>query len=201
MKVREFFRNFRERRQDQAEQGRLGRWRRSVVGPAEGRVLEIGAGMGFTYPLLERASVVAATDPDVDALRRGRKRAARSPAKVWLIAADGEQLPFRAHAFDSAVGALVFCTIPDPTRAFEEVLRVVRPGGEVRLLEHVRMRNPLLGQLQDWITPLWKRLAGGCHQNRRTVETAMRSGLRVREVRPHLKGHVVEVDALVPETT
>lgn len=199
MKLRELLRNVRERRQERAEQGRLGWWRRSVVGPAEGGVLEIGAGMGFSYPLLARASTVAATDSDVDALRRGKKRAARSPANVWLVAADAERLPFRARVFDGAVGTLVFCTIPEPARALDELLRVVRPGGAVRLLEHVRASNPLLGKLQDWMTPLWKRLAGGCHPNRRTVETLMRSELRVRAVRPHLGGHVVEVDAAVPD--
>jgi ubiquinone/menaquinone biosynthesis C-methylase UbiE len=198
--VRRVLRDFRESRQEKAERGKLGRWRRSVVAPAEGRVLEVGAGMGFSLPLFTRARTVAATDPDVEALRRARKRVASAPTKAWLLAADAQYLPFRPHVFDAAVGALVFCSVPDPDRAFTELQRVVRPGGAVRFLEHVRMRNPILAKLQDWITPLNKIVAGGCHQNRATVETARRSGLRVSAVRPHLKGYIVEVDAVVPET-
>ncbi|MGH7546369.1 MAG: hypothetical protein ACREKI_09325, partial [Gemmatimonadota bacterium] len=76
MGLRDVLREFREKRQEKAEQGKLGRWRRSVVAPAEGRVLEVGAGMGFSLPLLTRARAAAATDPDLDALWCARKRVA-----------------------------------------------------------------------------------------------------------------------------
>lgn len=182
-----------------AERGRLGRWRRSVLEGAHGRVLDLGAGMGFSLALLDHATAAVALDPDLDALRRARKRAAAARTKAFLVAGDAQALPFRGAAFDSAVATLAFCTIPDPARAFREVQRVVKPGGPVRMLEHVRVSNPIVATLQDWITPLSRLLADGCHQNRPTVETARRSGLRVEAVRPHLRGYVVEVDARVAD--
>lgn len=200
MGLREFLRERRERGQERAERGRLGRWRRSALASARGRVLDVGTGMGFSLPLLEDAASVVGLDPDLDALRRARKRAATAPARTRLVAGDAQAMPFRDAAFDSAVATLVFCTIPDPERGFREVQRVVRRGGAVRLLEHVRVRNPVLAKLQDWITPLSRRLADGCHQNRPTVETARRSGLRIEQVRPHLRGYVVEVEARVDGT-
>ncbi len=196
--LRRLLRDRRERGEQKAERGKMGEWRRSVVGGAHGRVLGVGVGMGFDLPLLGEEVRVAGIDPDRDFLRRARKRGAASRAKVWLVAADGQALPFRDRAFDSAIATLVFCTIPDPERGLREVRRLVKPGGAVRMLEHVRFRNPVLGKLQDWITPVTKILADGCHQNRPTVETVRRSGLRIEAVRTHLRGYMVEIDAREP---
>lgn len=200
MDLRRFFRDRRERAEEKAEAGKLGRWRRSVVESAAGGVLDVGIGMGFDLPHLANASWVVGIDPDLDYLRRGRKRLAKGSGKAWLVAADAEALPFRDRTFDSVVATLVFCTIPNPGRALEKIRRTVRPGGPVRMLEHVRFRNPILGTLQDWITPLTKLVADGCHQNRRTLEIVRQGGLQVEEVRPHLRGYMVEIDARVPGT-
>jgi ubiquinone/menaquinone biosynthesis C-methylase UbiE len=199
--LRSFLRDRRERAQEKSERGRLGGWRRSVVAGLDGRVLDVGAGMGFSLPLLGAAESVVALEPDREHIQRARRRVARAPAKSWLVAGDAQALPFRDGAFDSALGTLVFCTIPDPERAFREVQRAVKPGGAVHLLEHVRVRNPILAGLQDLITPLTRALAGGCHQNRPTVETARRSGLRIEAVRPHLRGYIVEIEARVAYET
>jgi ubiquinone/menaquinone biosynthesis C-methylase UbiE len=196
--LRSWARDLRERMQERAERGDLGRWRRSVVEPVAGRVLDVGIGMGFDLPWFRRAATVIGVDPDADALRRAWKRAARSSPRVALVAADAEALPFRDRAFDAAVATLAFCTIPRPERALAELRRVVRPGGPVRMLEHVRLEHPVWGRLQDWVTPLTVRFAGGCHQNRRTVETVRGSGLELLGLRPHARGYLVEIDARVP---
>ncbi|MBI4512844.1 MAG: class I SAM-dependent methyltransferase, partial [Gemmatimonadetes bacterium] len=198
MELRRLLRDRRERAEEKAERGKLGRWRRSVVEPAAGLVLDVGVGMGFDLPHFRNATAVVGIDWDLEYLRRARKRLAGSPVKSWLVAADAQAMPFRAETFDSAVATLVFCTIPRPELALAEVRRVVRPERAVRMLEHVRFKNPIAGKLQDLITPLGKRLADGCHQNRDTVGAAKRSGLVVEAVRPHLRGYMLEIDARVP---
>ena len=177
------------------EGGPLTRWRRSIAHPARGRVLEIGAGTGLDFRHYERGVTVVGTDVDVGMLARARARAATADATVLLVAADAEALPFRAGAFDGAVVGLALCTIPHPGVALTEVRRTVRPGGAVRLLEHVRMRNHIVARLQDWLTPVWVRLAGGCHLNRDAVAVLKLSGLDVERVTPHARGFVLEIVA------
>jgi ubiquinone/menaquinone biosynthesis C-methylase UbiE len=177
-----------------AEAGPLARWRKSVVQPACGRVLEIGAGTGLDFQYYEPGVTVVATDVDVGMLRRARARAAVK-ATVLLVAANAEQLPFRRGTFDESVVGLALCTIPHPGRALTDVRRTVRPGGAVRLLEHVRVRNNIVARLQDWLTPVWVRLAGGCHLNRDAVAVLKLSGLDVERVTPHARGFVLEIVA------
>ena len=176
----------------------LARWRRSVVRPARGFVLEIGAGTGLDFPYYTTNATVVATDLNVAMLRRGWERVVAADATILLVAADAEALPFRSASFDGAVVALAMCTIPHPKRALVELRRVARPGASVALLEHVRVHNAVIGRLQDWLTPLWRRLAGGCRLDRDTVRTVAESGLLVEEVTPHAGGSVVEVAARVP---
>src|SRR5437016_5480958 len=100
-----------------AERGRLGRWREQLVAAARGRILEIGAGTGLNFAHYHRDTWVVATDPDIDMLHRAKVRAARTPATIVLVAADGEALPFREGAFAEAIVGLAMCTIPRPERA------------------------------------------------------------------------------------
>jgi ubiquinone/menaquinone biosynthesis C-methylase UbiE len=177
------------------EEGPLARWRASVVQAARGRVLEIGAGTGLDFRHYEHGVTVVATDVDIGMLARARTRVATANATVLLVAADAEALPFRAGAFDDAVIGLALCSIPDPSNALAEVCRTVRSGGAVRLLEHVRAQSHIVGRLQDWVTPVWARLAGGCHLNRDAVTTVIRNGLTVERVIPHARGFVLEIFA------
>lgn len=166
----------------------LARWRQKLAGPAGGRVLEIGAGTGLNLPHYRRAEEVIATDPDAAMLRRSEGRAPSAPVPVTLVSADAHDLPFADAAFDTAVVALSFCTIPDPDRAFAEVRRILRPGGTLRMLEHVRAPHPRAARWQDAVTPAWRRIAGGCHMNRATLETARAAGFEPIEVRRALFG-------------
>lgn len=181
-----------------AERGRVGRLRRAMVSRAHGRVLEIGAGTGLDFPYYQPGAWVVATDPDLDMLRRARSRAPAAGATVLLVAADAELLPFRDGAFDEAVVGLAMCTIPHPERALAELRRTLRPGAALRLLEHVRMEQPLLGRVQDWLTPVWRRVAGGCRLNRRTAATVAASGFAVESVESHLGGYLQVIAARRP---
>lgn len=181
-----------------AERGRLGRWRQSLVAPAHGRVLEVGAGTGLDFAHYGPEARVVATDPDLAMLARAKARLTDGPARILLVAADAQELPFRDGAFDEGVVGLAMCTIPAPERALDELRRTLRPGGTLRLLEHVRMPNPVAARLQDWLTPLWRRVAAGCHLNRRTAEVVARSGFELMSIESHLAGYMQALVARAP---
>lgn len=181
-----------------AERGRLAEWRRDIVRPAEGDVLEIAAGTGLDFPHYRAGVTVVATEPDLGMLERARYRAERADATIVLVAADAQALPFRDRAFDTVVIGLGLCTISSPPRALAELRRVLRPGGVARLIEHIRVDRPIIGRLQDVLTPVWRRLAGGCRLNERSVETVRRAGFRIDDLRLHMGGYVVTIEASAP---
>lgn len=178
-----------------AEHGRLATWRREIVGSAEGDVLEIAAGTGLNFSHYRAGTAVVATEPDVAMLERARSRAKLACASIVLVAADAQLLPFPDGTFDTVVVGLGLCTIPSPMNALGELRRVLRPGGVARLLEHVRVDRPIVGRLQDLVTPAWRRIAGGCRLNQRTVETVRRAGFRIDDIHLHAGGLVVAIKA------
>ena len=178
-----------------AERGRLAAWRRDVVGPVEGETLEIAAGTGIDFQYYRPGVTVTATEPDVNMLQRSRVRAERAAATILLVGADAQALPFRAGSFDTCVVALGLCTIPSPRSALAEVHRVLRPDGKVRLVEHVRVARPVIGWLQDVLTPVWRRLARGCRLNEHSVETVRSAGFQIDDLRSHMGGFVVTIEA------
>jgi ubiquinone/menaquinone biosynthesis C-methylase UbiE len=93
------------------------------------------------------------------------------------------------------VVALGLCTVPSPPCALAEARRVIRPGGTVRLLEHVRVQRPIIGWLREVITPIWRRAAGGCRLNERSLESVRRAGLRIDDSRSHMGEYVVAITA------
>lgn len=131
-------------------------------------------------------------------LARAKARLADGPACIHLVAADAQELPFRNDVFDEGVVRLAMRTIPAPERAVNELRRTLRSGGLLHLLEHVRMPNPVAARLQDWLTPLWRRVAAGCHLNRRTAEVVARAGFELTSVESHLAGYVQAIVARAP---
>ena len=182
----------------QAERGRLAEWRRQVVRPADGDVLEIAAGTGLDFRHYRAGVSVVATEPELRMLERARGRVAAAHATIVLVAADAQALPFRDGSFDTVVVALGLCTIPSPARALAELRRVLRPGGVARMLEHVRIDRPVIGRLQDVFTPLWRRLAGGCRLNQRSLDTVRRAGFRIEYARWYLRGFIVALTVSAP---
>jgi ubiquinone/menaquinone biosynthesis C-methylase UbiE len=154
----------------------LVRWRRWLAQGARGRVLDLGTGTGRMLPYYPAAARVVGLDPLPAALGRARRRARHVP----LVVGRAESLPFRDGAFDTVVGSLVLCSVADPARVLAEVRRVLAPGGELRLVEHVRSARPWRARVQDWIQPAWTRLTGGCHPNRETEVAVERAGFRIR---------------------
>jgi ubiquinone/menaquinone biosynthesis C-methylase UbiE len=152
--------------------------------PQDGRILEIGAGTGLNFVYYPDDALAVASEPSGEMLRiaQGKQRTDRTR----LIQSCAEHLPFADHSFDAAFATLVFCSVARPEAAFAELRRVVKPGGTVMLLEHVRPNN-LLGPLFDllsWIiVPLFDD-----HFNRRTAETAKSAGVNVVRVEKSLLG-------------
>lgn len=154
----------------------LGRWRRWLVAGARGQTLDIGCGTGRNFPLYGSRTSVLGLDPDRWALDRARRRGPGIP----LVRGSAEQLPFRDGTFDTVVSGLVFCSVPDPKNGLAEVRRVLRAGGELRMLEHVRATKPLAARMQDLVQPLWTRVTGGCHPNRDTEASVESAGLEIQ---------------------
>lgn len=148
------------------------------------RILEIGAGTGLNFAHYPRDAHGAATEPSREMLRRAREKA--RPAGVHLVQNSAEALPFADDTFDAAFATLVFCSLASPPQAFAELRRVVRAGGRVVLLEHVRPAG-LLGYVFDALSVFTVRLFQD-HFNRRTAEDARRAGLRLLRVERHALG-------------
>ncbi len=158
--------------------------RRLVVPEARGKVVEVGVGTGLNFGLYRDVESLAGVDPDPYMLERARPRAAELPFAAELHQTGAERMPFADASFDTAVITFTLCTIPEPARALREVHRVLRPGGRLLFAEHTRSMQPLVGGVQDALTPLWKRIGGGCHLNRRAVELVGAAGFRVRRTEP-----------------
>jgi len=168
------------------------RVRRRVVADAPGLVLEVGAGTGLNLLHYRAARQVIATDPAPAMLFQARHRARAASVPVRLVVGDAQSLPFADGAFDTVVATCVFCTVSEPEQGFREIRRVLKPGGELRLLEHVRAPQPWIARLQNRLTPGWSRLAGGCRLNRPTLETVARAGFSVEQLETRFGGIVVQ---------
>lgn len=155
-------------------------WERRLLQPrraqllegCRGAVLDLGCGTGANFALLRPRLAageleLTAVDPDPYMCARARLRAQRVGLAVRLQCALAEALPFPDRSFDVVLSTLVLCSVHDPSRALQEIRRVLRPGGELRFLEHVRDAGRA-GSWQDRLRPAWAAIAGGCQLNRPT---------------------------------
>jgi SAM-dependent methyltransferase len=143
--------------------------RGKALADARGRVLEIGAGTGFNLPHYPAGiEELVVTEPNAGMLRRARRRGSGRP--MTFVKATAESLPFEDSSFDTVVSTLVLCSVEDVDRALAEIHRVLRPGGQLIFVEHVRSDDPRTARWQDRLERPWHVLADGCHPNRATLE-------------------------------
>ncbi len=159
--------------------------RRETVGQAQGVVLEVGAGGGQNFPFYDQSRVVRveAVEPDEAMLVEARRRLTAASIPITLTRAPVEVLPFPDAHFDSVVVTLVFCSVRDPERGLREIWRVLKPGGTLLLLEHVRAHGSIAAWVQDALVPVTTRCMGNCHWNRDTQQAVLETGFQATQVR------------------
>jgi len=145
----------------------------------DGQVLEVGVGTGKNLPFHPSGSEVTGVDLSERMLAQAQQKAEKMDYAIELREMDTQQLDFADDSFDAAIATFVFCSVPAPVVGLSERARVVKPGGSIVLLEHVRIERPaILGKLMDWLDPLVVRMMGA-HINRRTADTVQKAGLEV----------------------
>ena len=170
--------------------------RHEIVSKASGRVLELGVGVGANWRHLPADVEYVGIEPDEYMRERARKHGAEAGKEMELRSGIAEDLPFEDSSFDTVLVTLTLCSVSDPKKALSEALRVLKPGGQLLFMEHVRPEGRFKGRVMDAITPLWRRAAAGCHPNRRTLDSIKRAGFEVAESRqPGIKGlpHVMGI--------
>jgi ubiquinone/menaquinone biosynthesis C-methylase UbiE len=164
-------------------QKQLAPLRAQLVAGARGRVLEIGVGSGLNLPFYPReVEVLLGLDPSRALLEVAKRHATWVHFPVELCVGCAEDIPLEDHAVDQVVMSWTLCSVADPNRALAEVRRVLRPGGALLFVEHGRAPEPGVARWQDRLTPVWRRLAGGCHLNRPIGRLVRESGLQLAEL-------------------
>jgi ubiquinone/menaquinone biosynthesis C-methylase UbiE len=157
--------------------------RRALLAQARGATLELGAGTGANLSLYPPAVTdLVLAEPSPHMAQTLRARVAGGDRRAEVVAAWAESLPFDDASFDTVVCTLVLCTIGDPHRALAEAARVLRPGGRLLFIEHIRSADPRRARWQDRLERPWGVLAVGCHPNRDTLAAITASPLEIDEV-------------------
>jgi SAM-dependent methyltransferase len=216
------FARFYDRALKATEENGLRAMREALLAGARGRVIEIGAGTGVNVDLYgDGVEDLTLVEPDPHMAARLRERLGagahggstappgpdgRPSAPKHLVEAPAEALPFADGTFDTAVATLVLCTIPDPVAAIAELARVLKPGGRLLFIEHVRADDPGRSRWQDRLEKPWRFMADGCHCNRDTEANLRASTFQVESVehgkmpkampivRPSIRGTAVLID-------
>jgi ubiquinone/menaquinone biosynthesis C-methylase UbiE len=154
--------------------------RARVAAGLDGEVLEVGFGSGLNVPHYPAAvSRVSAVDPATLGRKLAARKVAESSVPVEYVGLKGQELPLGSASVDHVLTTWTLCTIPDVERALSEIRRVLRSGGSFHFVEHGRSPDPNVATWQDRLTPLQRRVAGGCHLNRPIDELVVGSGLEL----------------------
>jgi len=162
-----------------SERAGLAEMRRNLIGGASGDVLEIGGGTGANLGYYGAGvESVTVTEPEPSMLKRLQRKAREQNSHATVLRAPAEDLPFEDASFDTVVSTLVLCGVDDQPRAVRELRRVLRPGGRLIFIEHVRSDEPRVAKMQDRMNPL-NRFMVCCDCNRPTLETIRSAGFDV----------------------
>ncbi len=162
---------------------RLVPYRERVISATQGRVLEIGVGSGLNLPFYQPGvGEIMGLEPVPRLLAMAQLATAQAPAPVSLIEGSAEAIPLDDGSVDTVVSTWTLCTIPNVAEALLEIRRVLKPNGRLLFVEHGLAPEPGVRKLQDWLTPAWKRLGGGCHLNRPISVLIEDAGFRIERL-------------------
>jgi ubiquinone/menaquinone biosynthesis C-methylase UbiE len=177
--------------QRRAEDAGMRERRSQFLAGARGRALEIGTGTGLNLDRWPREVELVLSEPDPHMVAQLRRKVERADRSAEVVQAPGEKLPFPDDSFDTVGFTYVLCTAPEPDAVLREIARVLKPGGRLLFLEHVRSPDPDLARWQDRLHGAWYVFGHGCHCNRDTLATLEASPLEVeRADRAEIPGTV-----------
>jgi ubiquinone/menaquinone biosynthesis C-methylase UbiE len=177
-----------DRQMAKTEKAQLRALRQRLLAAASGDVLEIGGGTGANLPFYPpEAGSLTITEPETAMVRRLERRAREQAPKAKILRAPAEDLPFEDGTFDTVVSTLVLCGVSDQPRALRQLRRVLRPGGQLLFIEHVRSGDPRLARHQDRMNWMCQ-LVVCCDCNRPTLTSIEEVGFTVTDVE-HLTFH------------
>lgn len=161
------------------------RIRAEVIPRAQGIVLEVGIGSGLNLPFYSAGVArVYGVDPSPELLEMARKRAAAAPVGVEFLSQTAEEwLPLDDQSIDTVVITWTLCSIPDASKALQQVKRVLKPTGQVIFVEHGLAPDAGVRSWQNWINPLWRPVAGGCNLNRKIDDLIGSAGFEITELK------------------
>lgn len=180
--------------------------RHSVVPQCQGVVLEVGMGSGINLPLYtpEKVDFIWGLEPSEGMRRKAQKNLAASDLEVRWLDLPGEKIPLEDDSVDTVLLTFTLCTIPDWRSALAQMRRVLKPGGRLLFCEHGLADDPTVANWQNRITPLWKRLAGGCHLNRPIADLLQEGGFVIEQLErryidktPRIAGYVYSGSARI----
>ena len=158
---------------------RLVPYRERVIASAEGRVLEIGIGSGLNLPFYgPHVREIVGLEPAPRLIAMARQVAERMPMPVTFMEESAAAIPLDRNTVDTVVMTWTLCTIPQADRALSEMRRVLKPNGRLLFVEHGLAPDDGVRRWQDWLTPAWKRISGGCHLNRPIQSMIESAGFR-----------------------
>jgi ubiquinone/menaquinone biosynthesis C-methylase UbiE len=164
-------------------QGSLVPYRNCIASAASGTVLEIGIGSGLNLPFYSGSvSNLIGLDPSPRLLAMAREAADRTATPLKLLEGTAESIPVEDRSIDAVVTTWTLCSVPEVDRALREMRRILKPAGRLLFVEHGRAPEPRVRWWQDRLTPVWKRISGGCHLNRAVNELIENAGFRIERL-------------------
>jgi ubiquinone/menaquinone biosynthesis C-methylase UbiE len=164
-------------------------YRRRVTSAARGRVLEIGVGSGLNLPLYSADTQVVGLDPSPKLLSMARTVVTDPSRSIELIEGSAESIPLPDNSVDTVVTTWTMCSIPNLGAALSEVRRVLKADGQLLFAEHGRSHEPSVERWQNRLTPVWKRIGGGCHLNRQIDHLIRDGGFDIEQIQTsYMKG-------------
>lgn len=155
--------------------GGFSKWRKEILQQVTGKTLEVGVGTGKNIPFYPEHINLTAIDFSEKMLDKAKKKYQASSQRIEFIEMDVQNMDFKDNTFDTVVTSCVFCSVPDPVKGLREIKRVLKPDGQLLMLEHVRSNGKILGPLMDWFNFIPLHIMGA-NINRNTLGNITKAG-------------------------